>query len=409
MSLDILTKYLFNKSGALPFVVIIVSGNLFVTGGLQIYVRKLANMTIAKGINVVLVHQPKFWPEILFYPKGSHVAERHSACGNSYVMKNALVRQLVTFSTYVLVGTLLLFLKLRNRNVTAIHCHDPAYAGLLGLSVSKLTGVPLIVHVHSKSCSDGSNRGLSKFEDMLNCFVAKHSHAVITVSKDLAKYYLSLGISEQRLHVIPTGVQITCGQKSISSNKTCLELMSNDFVIGYVGRLDEGKNVGVLLESFRILNKSTSMNLKLLIVGNGPELPMLKQSVCNLGISEATIFTGFRSDVKQLLELIDIFVLPSLSEGSPLALFEAMVAGKAIIANDLPSIREILSNDSEAILVDCHNANELSSAIIKLSDDSQLRFTLGKNARKKAKLFDITNSYERILQLYYDVNADGCN
>lgn len=109
--------------------------------------------------------------------------------------------------------------------------------------------------------------------------------------------------------------------------------------------------------------------------------------------------------MNQLLSALDIFILPSYTEGCPTSLLEAMASGKAIIASNIPSIREIVSDGKEAILVDPNNANELKHAILLLHDDLNKRAQLGRKARERAKLYDVNIVYNRILKEYQNLST----
>lgn len=180
---------------------------------------------------------------------------------------------------------------------------------------------------------------------------------------------------------------------------------AKEFVsIGYIGGLKPGKNVEALIESFsRFLNNYPEANAKLVIIGDGPMKCILKDSVKKHNISADVFFFGFIPDAYRFLEAIDIFVLPSLSEGSPFSLIEAMAAGKAIIASDISGIREIVRNGEEAILIDPYSVEELKQAISLLYNNPNLRAKLGQSAKEKAKLYDVDRVYGRILKLYEEL------
>jgi glycosyltransferase involved in cell wall biosynthesis len=100
------------------------------------------------------------------------------------------------------------------------------------------------------------------------------------------------------------------------------------------------------------------------------------------------------------LNAIDIFVLPSLSEGSPFSLIEAMAAGKAIIASNIPAIREIVEDGKEALLFNPYIPEQLKEAILKLYHNPELRRKLGQNAEKKVKQYDINVVFPKIIEVY---------
>jgi glycosyltransferase involved in cell wall biosynthesis len=100
---------------------------------------------------------------------------------------------------------------------------------------------------------------------------------------------------------------------------------------------------------------------------------------------------------------MDVFVFLSESEGSPIAILEAMAAGKAIIASKIPAIREIVRNGKEAILVDPHSMVDLKRAMLLLFNDSDLRDELARKVRERAELYDIDRVYGQMVKLYQEL------
>lgn len=180
------------------------------------------------------------------------------------------------------------------------------------------------------------------------------------------------------------------------SNKELKEELSlkNETIISYIGRLHPVKGLKYLIEAVGDIEEK----IKVLIVGDGPQMKELKEQVRIKGLEDRVIFLGFRKDVPKVLVSTDIFVLPSLSEGLPRALLEAMAAGKACIVTDigLP-----VKNKKNAIVVPPKNTKELKRAIELLIKDDELRKRLGKNAKKFIdKNCSIENEVEEHLKIF---------
>ena len=180
--------------------------------------------------------------------------------------------------------------------------------------------------------------------------------------------------------------------------------LENIVTIGYIGGLKPEKNLETLVKAFREFIKScTEAKVRLIIIGDGPTRPILEEYVKENGIDGCTFFLGHVPDAYKFLNALDIFVLPSLSEGSPLSLVEAMVAGKAIIASDIPAIREIVEDGKEALLFNPHDPQQLKDLILTLYNNLELRKRLGENARRKARQYDVNVVFRKITQIYRDV------
>ena len=142
------------------------------------------------------------------------------------------------------------------------------------------------------------------------------------------------------------------------------------------------KGVDVLLTAFRDVVECVP-SATLLIVGDGPERNALGDLSERLGIAPRVHFAGARSDVPVLDRMLDVFVLPSREEACPLALLEAMAAGRAVVATCVDGSPELVEDGVDGVLVPVENADALAAAITALNDDPARRDALGRNARAK--------------------------
>jgi glycosyltransferase involved in cell wall biosynthesis len=112
------------------------------------------------------------------------------------------------------------------------------------------------------------------------------------------------------------------------------------------------------------------------------------------------IFCGLRYDNEKVLYCLDVFVLPSHTEGLSMALLEAMACGRALIVSDIAATDELLTPDQDALVVDPNDSEELNSAIDLLCKDEVLRMKLGHNAEMKVSQYDEDRVFPRILEYY---------
>ena len=170
-------------------------------------------------------------------------------------------------------------------------------------------------------------------------------------------------------------------------------------VIGFVGRFSSEKNLVTLLTAFADIAHDDPL-IKLVLVGGGILESQLRKYVNERGIEDRVIFCGVRYDIHVILSSFDIFVLPSYIEGLSTALLEAMASGRAIICSDIPSNKELVTHNQEALLVNPYNPEELKRAIQLLSNNESLRFKLGRNAKIRATQYDEDMVFPKILQQY---------
>ncbi len=181
-----------------------------------------------------------------------------------------------------------------------------------------------------------------------------------------------------------------------------LGLSPDDIVIGSVGRLRREKGHIYLLAAVSLM-KEELPQAKFIIVGEGSLEKFLRQKTQELGLDDRILFLGSREDVPALLQIFDILVLPSLWEGLPLIILEAMQAGKAIVASKIDSLEEIITDQKEGLLFPVGSAEDLAGILRELAGNPQKRKLLGENARRKAEDFLLTKMIKNYEELYLNL------
>jgi len=299
----------------------------------------------------------------------------------------------------------------RKSRISIIHAQDTGYGGLPAIVSAKVLRVPVIVSSHGLRYLTLSNvlKGFSAtfllpWEYWLDVFTSKRADLMINVSSSGEKFFANIGVEKDRMKMIPFGIETCRFNVSEEVRQTMRKELGgqDDVLVGFVGRLSKEKNLLTLLEAFAKALRYTD-KMKLVIVGAGPMEGDIRMLSHDRGMDHKIILTGIRYDVNQLLSALDIFTLPSYTEGCPASLIEAMASGKAIVAGDIPSIREIVRHGKEAILVNPYNVEALTQAILLLHSDSDLRAKLGCRAKKRARLYDADRVYSETLNLYEEL------
>ena len=319
---------------------------------------------------------------------------------------------LLFFSVAAAVKIILLH---KQRNFFLIHSMSTGYGGLAGLFASKILRLPFFAHSHCKRAHDlklaillrNSNARhvvslYEGFESSIDLLVSKNADLVIAVSAEIRNYLTSLGVPSNRVTVNPVGLDadsFESKEKDREEGRQEFGILPNAFVIGYIGTLSTVKGVPVLIKAFSLFQNRADLNLHLLLVGAGEQKKEMENMVGSMMLRNVT-FAGFRKDVSKLLATMDVFVLPSFSEGCPYSLLEALAAGKAIIANDIPGIRALVQNEQDGILVRPNDHKMIVRAILRLYYDPHLREKLCENAKRKAKQYDMNVSFNRIVSFY---------
>ncbi|MCM8773771.1 MAG: glycosyltransferase, partial [Candidatus Omnitrophica bacterium] len=164
-----------------------------------------------------------------------------------------------------------------------------------------------------------------KYYFLIDRLLSKFTHKIVVVSQAVRDFYKSKGISEEKLEVIYNGIneEDFCIKSEVREKiRKELGVEDNTKVLGIIGRLVEPKGHKFLFNAMGLLDGR--YNLKLVVVGDGVERETLKEMVRSLGLEDKVIFTGLRNDVNNILQAIDILVIPSLREGLPLVMLESM-------------------------------------------------------------------------------------
>jgi glycosyltransferase involved in cell wall biosynthesis len=141
-------------------------------------------------------------------------------------------------------------------------------------------------------------------------------------------------------------------------------------------------------------------NVKLLIIGDGPLREKLETHAKTIGVDSRTIFTGFQVDPQRYLKLMDIFLLPSLSEGTSMTLLEAMSFSKPCVVTDAGGNPEIILDEFNGFVTPNRDMHAFTSGVLKLLNNNALREKMGKNARER---YENSFSVENMTNMYQDL------
>ncbi|MBL0744241.1 glycosyltransferase family 4 protein [Chryseolinea lacunae] len=253
-----------------------------------------------------------------------------------------------------------------------VHAHGTRAMSNVFTSARALK-IPLIYTIHGWSFHDNQKPLVQRVRVWSEGFLARRADVNISVShsnqqtgKDKIKDFESV--------VVKNGVDFAKFSRNTSAEdlRAQLNIPAGNVVIGFIARFTYQKSPVLMLEAFAALAKDQP-NLTLLMVGDGELMPEVKASIQTLGIADKVVLTGFRKDVPALLHVIDIFCLPSLWEGLPLGLLEAMAMQKAVVATAVDGSKEIIVHGENGLLTTPGNRDELQHALARAAADEGLR------------------------------------
>ena len=218
-------------------------------------------------------------------------------------------------------------------------------------------------------------------------------------------YHTFFFLSKRKITIIPNGLEVEKYQVKINANKKKdkMNIPRNKFIIGCIGRLEKQKGQKYLLKAFvDIVNKFPDSVL--IFVGDGSDRKKLEKISAALGVEDSVFFLGKRNDIHEILQIIDVFVLPSLYEGMSNALLEAMAAGKIIIATDIPENKELIENGVSGILVPARSSHTLAKAILDIFMNKPLIRSIKLSAKKEAlEKFSLKKTTQEMIYFFKNI------
>lgn len=234
------------------------------------------------------------------------------------------------------------------------------HGNLAGRLAGRLAGVPIIVS--GIRVADRRSRWYGCLDRWTNRLV---DH-IVCVSQGVADFAIQeTGLNAAKISVIPNGVNFDAFARATPTDLSPLGIRTDAPVVITVGRLEEQKGIVYLLRAAATVLQSRP-DCQFLIVGDGHDRTSLHALAATLGIDRRVWFVGSRADVPGLLRASTVFVLPSLWEGMPNAVLEAMAAGVPVIATAVEGSREIVDSELTGVLVPPADSGELSQAILRL-------------------------------------------
>jgi len=320
---------------------------------------------------------------------------------NSSVVKAAKERGLDAFD-FVTGGRFNLFASVRlarwakKEKANIIHGHGYK-SDIIGLLTAKLSGCRVMTTPHGWSLEN--DRKLKMYEK-LDRFIFKFMDMVCPLSEAL--YTDAEKYCKGNIRLITNGVDID----EVRSSFVNAYFRDGSYIIGYIGRLVESKDIVTLLDAVAALF-CAGRKVRLVLVGDGDYCQKLKEHAKSLAIDHLALFPGFRSDAVCFLKGFDCFVLPSLSEGTPRCVMEAMALKIPVIASDIPGNRILVSHNETGLLFPVTDSQSLAEQILCIMDQPDKAQKMAQNGYKKVEDEYSSNRMAREYAPIYEALVDN--
>jgi glycosyltransferase involved in cell wall biosynthesis len=232
------------------------------------------------------------------------------------------------------------------------------------------------------------------------------SAAIICVSDAVADHYERHGFPREKLKTIPNGIDVDAWRDAPAARLDSFQTAPERRIILFVGRLDRQKGVDVLLKAMPAVFAELP-DVDLFLVGDGPERSSLTHLASTAKALRGRVhFTGWQDNIAQIMKASQVVVLPSRWEGMPNVVLEAMAAGLPVVASQTHGVRELLGTNADEQSCPPGDARELSSKLVAILQDRELRGRLGHaNQQRAAEEFSLASMVRRYEELYSACDA----
>lgn len=300
------------------------------------------------------------------------------------------------------IGALFQIINLINKErFDIVHCHEMK-GRLYGLISTIRTKAKLITTNHNWIRSSF----LVTFFEILDAFYIRFFPIIIAVSPEVRELMRRYLVPDSRIRVIVNGVDMNEFKRNHAARdriRKKLGITQDVKLIGTVGRLSPEKGQKYFIDAAVSVLKVFPETM-FILVGDGTQRKELEDHVNHLGLSGKIIFFGFQKNIFDFYSSFDMFILPSLSEGTPMALLEAMSAELPVIATNVGNVSRIVENEKTGVLIPPANSKDMTLAIIKLLNNASEAERMSKKSLDViSKEYSLENMVCEYMQLYKEI------
>jgi glycosyltransferase involved in cell wall biosynthesis len=286
------------------------------------------------------------------------------------------------------------------RRISVIQTHGYK-SNLIGWCLRRLCGRPWVAFAHGYTHDNWKMRMYNR----LDLAVMRRADRIVTVSSSMKNLLLRHGVQAEKIRLIYNAIPPVPDTSAAGPPAALLAshgIQPGRRVVGVIGRLNPEKGQMVFLQALRRVTRSCP-DVTALLVGDGQDRESLQQFCAAHGLGPHVVFTGYRDNVADYYRALDLFVLPSLSEGLPNAVLEAMSFGVPVLATRVGGVPEIITSDN-GLMVPPADPDALADAMIRLLQDDDLRLRMGVRGRNSLyPRFSPEQRVREILDVYREV------
>lgn len=288
------------------------------------------------------------------------------------------------------------------RDIDIVHLHGYG-AAHFGRIAARRSNIKNIVHEHAFLRTKPQHF-------VIDWLLRNKTDLGVAVSESVREFMIKgRCVPVDRVRVVGNGVDLKhFGQKTIATTMEARKLIGvepGSPVFGTVTRFREEKGNEYLISAFERIHDRVE-NARLVVIGDGELRESLRSMAVDLGIDGAIQWLGFRADVEKIMPAFDVHIIPSLTEGFPLALAEGMAIGNAMVVTNVGGMKEIGTDGENVVFVPPRDAAAIADACVRLIEDERTAKMLAANARVTAMQMSIGQSAQNMLDLYRELVPD---
>jgi glycosyltransferase involved in cell wall biosynthesis len=302
---------------------------------------------------------------------------------------------------------------IRREHPSILHTHT-AKAGAVGRIAALLAGSdrpPILIHTFHGHVLRGYFNPLTTLGfRILERWLARFTTVLVAVSPEVRDDLISLGVaSAEKFTVVRLGIElgervVTVDSDTGPATRRALGVAPDAFLVGWVGRMTAVKRTDDVLRAFRGLLEG-GVDAFLVLVGDGPDREHLERYAHDLGVVRRCLFVGYQNDVARFYDAMDVLLLPSANEGTPVSVIEALAAGRPVVATRVGGVPDVIRDGVDGFLVEAGDAGTLAARLDELARDPERRRRMGSAGQARVLeryavdrlIDDIDGLYRRLL------------
>lgn len=308
----------------------------------------------------------------------------------------------ISMFSFLVTGFFIGFGLCRKNRYDVLNTHFAVPSGPLGYVLGKMFKVPNVLSLHGGDIYDPSKK-MSPHKSVIFSrvvkFILNRADRIVAQSSNTRDNTITYYKPEKDVEIIPLAFHPPV---IVKSSREKLGLDKDSFYFITVGRLIKRKSIDTMIKA---LSGVKNKKIKILIVGDGPEMDYLRNLTESLNLSERIKFPGYIADNEKYSYLVnsDAFILTSLHEGFGIVFMEAMFIGLPIVCTNHGGQVDFLKQNQNALLIDVGDVEACSKSMMKIYKESELYKLMSKNNKKKVKDFYAENVAAEYLKIFNEI------